>query len=110
MFLPDWDILKFLDHFTYGVSTVCGKSLNWLLGAIEKAIEARKDSLRRKCPGAVNSNEPKLIWVKAINRISTTKHEPILAVHNKFSTILEDLLSNRRYHYIMDVSKEMQNG
>ena len=103
--MPDWDILRFMNHYTFGVSIIAGKCLNWIITNMERAIEARKDELHRCKPGAVQPNEPKMIWVKMINRSSRYHNQRIFAVRKKFNTALEELLCNLRYHYILEVSE-----
>ena len=104
--IPDWDILRFIDHFAYGVSTVTGICLHWVINNMEHYIEARKDELRRKKLGAVTPNEPKIIWVMMFNRVNGTSK--MLAVRKKYNTVLEELLSKRRYHYVLDVSQAIE--
>ena len=43
--IPDWDILKMINHFGYGVSGMIGKTLNWLIIEMQKSIKGRKDTL-----------------------------------------------------------------
>ena len=105
--VPDWDILKFIDHYSYGITNLSGKCLDWLLRNMERAIESRKEQLRRRRAGAVQPNEPKIIWVTMINRPQPQK---ILAVRRKFNSTLENLLVNRRYHYILDISDTVLEG
>ena len=33
--IPDWDILKYIDHFTFGISLIAGKCLNWIINNME---------------------------------------------------------------------------
>ena len=68
LMLLDWDLLQFVDHCSYGISMLCGQVIDWLLWNIERAIKTHKEQLRRRWAGAVIQNEPKIIWVKMINR------------------------------------------
>ena len=70
-----------------------------------KAVDARKDQLRWRKPGVLFPAEPKFIWVKMPNKPNGQSN--LLAVHNKFNNILENLLANLTGHYIMDVNKEV---
>ena len=110
--IPDWDILKYIDHFTFGISLIAGKCLNWIINNMERAIEAKKEDLRRRKPGAVSPNEPKIVWVKMVGRFSDPNRAgiPILAVHNKFNCALEELLANRRCHYILDAGAALADA
>ena len=103
----DWDLLQFIDHCSYGISMLCGQVINWLLRNIERTIESCKEELRKRRAGAVLQNEPKIIWVKMINR---SNPQWILSVCTKFNNALEELLVNRCYHYILDVNKAVFEG
>ena len=37
---------------------------------IDRILDSRKDDLRRIKPGAVEPEDPKIIWVKMINRVN----------------------------------------
>ena len=91
--VPDWDILKYINHVGYGLSMMTDKSLNFIITAMECLIAACKDELRRRRLGAIAPNEPKIIW------INMTDHHEVrdktLAVRNKFNKVLEEILSNR---------------
>ena len=103
----DWDILQFMNHYSYGVSMMSGKCIDWLLNNMKRVIEAKKDHLRCRRAGAVMSNEPKIISIKMINRSNKQK---ILAVRNKFNRALKDLLADSRYHYILDLGKMVEDA
>ena len=100
--VPDWDIPEVHQPLFVRVTNLSGKCIDCILNNMERSIEARKDELRRRRPGALAHNEPNIIWIKMINRSTPQR---ILAVRNKFNKILVDLLANRRYHYILDVNR-----
>ena len=104
--IPDWDILHFINHYSYGVSMMSGKCIDWLLNNMEHMIKAKKDHLCCRRVGAVMPNKLKIIWIKMINRSNKQK---ILAVKNKFNRALVDLLANHRYHYILDPGKKVED-
>ena len=104
--IPKDDILKCVNYFSYGISMITGRCLNWLITEIDKIIDGRKDQLRKRKPGLVGHNEPKVLWVKMMNR-PNIGYDDLLACRGKFNTILKDLLTSRHHHYIMDVSKEV---
>ena len=70
-----------------------------------KVVDAHKDQLSRRKPGALFPAEPKFIWVKMPNKPNGQSH--LLVIHNKFNNILENLLANLTGHYIMDINKEV---
>ena len=99
----DMDILCFINYFGFGVSQIIGKCLNWLIKNIDIIIESRKDDLRHRKPGALHSSEPKLVWMKIFQR-PNMKENQFHQVQDKFNNILEDILSTKKGHYIMDIS------
>ena len=63
---------------------------------IENAVESKKDEFRRRRPGVLTPHEPKIFWVciphqPGFNQMKITK----------FNTILEDILANKKNHYII---------
>ena len=42
--------------------------------------------------------------------INRTNPQKILAVRNKLNSVLDELLANRHYHYIMDINKATFEG
>ena len=92
--VPDWDILKYLDHNTFGVEQVIHKMISWMTNNIICAVEVKKDQLYKIQPGSVTSGEPKIIWVKMIQRMRT--FEKILTVRVKYNSFLESCMAERR--------------
>ena len=70
-----------------------------------KPLIAKKSEFRKKGPGAISSNEPKVIWVKMHNR--PKGQSQLLAARNKFNNILENLLSTKSGHFIMDINDKV---
>ena len=101
--VPDADLLRFFNHYTFGITEIAEHCINWLIVTMERGIEARKDALRRRRQGAVNPNEPKVIWIKMLNRVNGTSK--MMKFRHKFNDALEQMLANRKCHYIMDVSE-----
>ena len=42
LIIPDGDILKAINHFSFGVSTIIGHVLEWIIKNIDSAIESKK--------------------------------------------------------------------
>ena len=105
LFIPDADLLKHFDHFTFGITLISGKCTNWMLNNIERALDARKDEIRRRRPGALSPSEPKCIWIKMINRVNGQSE--LLSMRTKFNNVLEEQLANRHHHYIIDINEVM---
>ena len=104
--MPDMDILRFINHFGFGISQIIGSSLNWLIKNMEQALDAKKDELRHRRPGALISREPKIIW-------EAIPHQPGYDQTRiaKFNRILENILVDKKEsniiklnHAISDIS------
>ena len=66
--IPDWDIVKHIGHYQYGVSLIAQKVIHWIVSNMTKAVQSRKDDLEREKIGATHHSEPKIIWLAMINR------------------------------------------
>ena len=103
LIMPDADIMKFIDFYTYGVSTITGKCLSWMITTIKRIIEARKDELRKCKPGAIAANEPKIFWLSMMNKPGVQLSD-LYTVREKYNTILKDLLALRKHHYLININ------
>ena len=43
--IPDCDILKTINFFSFSISLILGKCLNWLINSVECIIKAKKDEM-----------------------------------------------------------------
>ena len=102
--IPDGDLLHSYDHFEYGTSTVIGRCIDGLITQIDAEIDGKKNALKYKRPGVISLLEPKIIWVRMLNRPGVNK---ILNLREKFNAILEQCLAESRTGYIMDPSAEL---
>ena len=103
--IPDADILRFVmdkalhkEHIPYMITT----ALTWIINQMIRAIDAKKDNLKRRKPGSLQSTEPKIIWVPMIDRIGFRSDN--LEYRILFNTRLNDILCDRNNHFLMDVS------
>ena len=87
--VPDWDILKSIKYYDYGVSKIIGSTLEWLVREIDRLITTKKIDLAKIRPGAVISSEPKIIWITMLGRPYPSR---VLALRKKFNAILEETL------------------
>ena len=103
--IPDLDILRFLriDDRDNSLSSILQELIKWIITNMRRATEAKHDFLMTRKAGAVADNEPKIIWVKMINRFGS-RYDPILMQKGRFNRILEDLLADEKSHYLMDVN------
>ena len=102
--VPDGDLLHSLNHFEFDTSTVIGRCLDWIIQQIDRTITNKKSALRYKRPGSVSSSEPKVIWVKMLNRPGRNQ---ILNLREKFNSILEQCLAESGKGFILDPSAEI---
>ena len=103
--VPDQDLLHFINYYKFGISQIIGNCLNWVVCNMVKIIDAHKDILRHKKLGSLTASEPKIIWIKMPN--CPNGQSNLLSVCGKFNNILEDVLAERKNHYIMDVNNEV---
>ena len=93
LLIPDWDILCYLDHTSFGVMEITERLIRWMVNTIKKAIEGKCDRLMKLRPGAMDGNESKIVWVKMINRLAA--YDKILTVRRKFNMAMENTLSKQ---------------
>ena len=67
--IPDWDMLKYMNHNTHGITKLTTKLVQWMVTNIDWALLSRKEQIGKLKPGALSQNEPKVIWVLVINRL-----------------------------------------
>ena len=109
LIIPDADILKYIGNFEFGVSIMSGSAINWIANQIDRATECRKDDLIRCKPGAVCANEPKFVWVKMFNRTNGSGKDEMLKVRSKYNNALEEMLINKKGHFIIDITDKMSD-
>ena len=61
--VPDWDIVKYVGHYKYGVTIITKKIVRWMVTNMSRSIQTHKDDLSRTKKGAVTPSEPKFVWV-----------------------------------------------
>ena len=79
---------------------MCDKITGWMVDEFQKLILTRCDEMRKIRRGSVLSGEPKILYVKAIYR---PKRDAVQAIRNHFNSALENKLSRRHNHYIMNI-------
>ena len=99
--VPDWDILKFINHTSYGVVEITDKIVRWIVTNMQRTIDARKDRLMNLKPGALATGEPKVIWVKMINRLAA--YDQTLKKRCKYNAMVENILVEKSNHYLIDL-------
>ena len=100
--VPDWDLLRYFNHNTYGIEEVVYEAINWMTKEMKKAIEDKREQLMKIKPGAVIATEPKVVWIKMLQR--AMNYDKVLTVRAKYNATLEALLSEKSGHYIIDIN------
>ena len=105
--IPDLDVMKFIGKVEEGVEAISifENALNWIILEMDKAVRAKKDELRKRRKGSVVSTEPKLIWVKTLNRPGVCSD--LLKNRPNFNDAMEKCLLNKSGHYIIDITSQM---
>ena len=104
--IPDHDLIHHIDDYGPGFRLLVGTSIGYIADQIDRAIEIRKDQLMAKCPGTIDENSVKIVWIKALGRM---KSQDEATVKYKFNAELEEVLSQRGNHFIMDVQRAVSN-
>ena len=103
--MPDGNIIEFLNEFGDSMVLIVENALDWIIHHIEHAVTCKKEELFKRKPGAVAStSEPKIVWVKMINRPTQNR---LLNVRSKFNQLLENNVVDKPNHYIMDVNQAL---
>ena len=84
---PDWDMVKYIGHYKFGISKISEKLLQWTISQMVQEVETRKNDLSRIKKGAVVHNEPKVIWIKMLDRPGCINKA--LSVCGKFNRAME---------------------
>ena len=116
MVLLDWDLVKYIGFKHVHTKIIFSEVLDWIINNMKRAVQSKRDHLMRKKAGAVTDNDPKIIWVKMINRFGDgnfKKNDPMLRAlsqKGKFNHVLEDRLTAEQAHYVMDVNMAVNDG
>ena len=96
----DHEFLSMLHHTEFGISLMIGKCLHWLMSQVESVIEQKKCLLKHFKPGAISPLEPKLIWLKMMEKLNPSREMSMMKT--KFNIILEQVLRQTGSGFIMD--------
>ena len=107
MVIPDLDILKYVDHFTYGIEIILTPLICWIIQEMKNAVEAKKEQLYKLKPGILTAGEPKIIWVKILQRMRSK--EKIFTVRSKFNNLIEEMIVKEKNHYLIDPNPAMND-
>ena len=107
LLIPDGDIVRFLNYSDYGISKMLAVVIDYLIQQVEKVIECKKTSIRQQKPGSVVALEPKIIWIRMLDKPADANHHALM---KKFNSILEETLAGRRNSFIMDGNAFINNS
>ena len=80
--------------------------MDWITKQLDRAVEIRKDYLRVKSIRSILANEPKFLWIHALGRLKSREEA---TSKYKFNTEMEEMLSCKTGHYVMDVQQALSN-
>ena len=109
--MPDQDlIIGSAEHQDYSILTILEGQLSWLIKQFKKYLTRRREDLRDKRPGALDSTfTPKLVWVKMIDLSAPARNNyqlrKVQALRKRFNALLDDLLIAEHFMYIIYVHK-----
>ena len=106
--VPDWDIVKYIGHYKFGITVITEGLLHWIISNMVQAVDTHCNYLARVKKGATTYNEPKVIWIKMVDRVACV--DKALAIRTKFNRILENVLSEYTCHYIIDINNKMRDS
>ena len=115
LIIPNSDIVRYVrrlvDPDFEDMTLFLDATLKWVINQMARAVDAVKDHLQRRKPRAVLSYEPKMIWIKMMDKIILgCNRGKSLAFRKLFNDSLENVLSGCTEHFIMDIDQEMNDA
>ena len=105
--ITDWDIIKAINYYDFGISKIIGANLEWLINEVDRLICTKKIDLFNEREGSVMPTAPKVLWIRMIPRPAPSR---VLALRRKYNAILEETLCHTRGGmYILDAHDDL-NG
>ena len=106
--IPNADLLKFVvEQDSDNVKHAIKSAINWIMVNMLRAIDTKCEWLQRKKPGAVTSGEPKIVWIKMMGKGKNARD--VLCLRQKYNDVLENILSTKDDHLIMNVTDAMRD-
>ena len=85
--IMDVDITEYLDFTSYGIASILGSMLEWLIKEINYAIATRVKQLPKK---AIKADYPQIYWVAA--PIHMNFHQQMNKARKKFNLCLHSII------------------
>ena len=104
--IPDWDLVRNMNHFDSGATYMAERSMHWICNEIDKIFEICKDEYMHRKKGALIAGEPKIIWVKMLYRPNPSD---CIKIRHKFNNALNDTLLLHKHTYLADVAVPTSN-
>ena len=103
--IPHDDLAKFLANglLHEETKTVFLEVLRWMVTAMTRALQSKKDMLFTRKPGVIIDHKPKFVWVKMLSSRSTEMQ--FLA--KVFNSALNEVLAEKKHHHLLDIEKEL---
>ena len=96
----------------FGIGSILTKWVQWLWRMLDRLIETRKQDLFAKRPGSVAGRDPRIIWIKMIERPHvprTDKRYKTLSLRTKFNDIVDELVNGKRNNYSLSIDSLEQH-
>ena len=109
--ISDINLLKHMDPdcICHGIKIISNEVCQRIVSQMARAVDTKKEILTSKVPGSVNHGEPKVIWVKMINRLHDAGSDDFLAMRRKYNDMMEDTLVDFKHHYVLDISDKIDD-
>ena len=98
VFVPDDDIIVFLNYVEYGISKCLGRIVDWIMREHNRIIESYKEYLPLK---AKKYSYPQLIWIKALTHDNFNNNLML----QKFNYALSTQAQNHEHTWALQLKK-----
>ena len=102
----DADIIENFREYEFGVTYMSGRAIDWMSNEIERLIHIRKQDYLMKKKGALMADEPKVLFIKMLQRPHPT---PQILVRGKFNRAMNDTLLYFHNMFIAEVRVNQNN-
>ena len=99
--IPDDQMIAVLRHTGFGVSLMMGKCVYWLIEQTLQIINNRKEALTRIKLGAVTPGEPRILWVRLLEKPG---QDNFTVTKSKFDIILEQAVCQSNAGIVLTAS------
>ena len=97
---PDKDIVEHTNFFGWGVTCALEAQVQWLVNEVKRIISTRIEELTYSRPCGVIPGEPKIIYIKMLDRPEASR---AMSVKWKFTKALEETVAKKKHGYLMNI-------